>query len=117
MTSFMKINFMKIITASSNWNTDQIYNVLKSNLNAKFKEARHMDIDFNIIKDGDTVEINQPEYYEGYLFRLTPQGKELHVAKSEHYVDDVNQLTLQSIIETLQMAEEEGADIVSISGE
>lgn len=109
--------FMKTITTTENWNIDQLYQVLNLKLNVLFKEARQMDIDFNIIKDGDTIEINQPEYYDGYLFKLTAKGNELYVDKSEHYVDDVNQLTLQSILETLQMDAKAGADIANISGE
>lgn len=108
---------MKIITAKTNWDIDQLADILNNRLNVLFKQQRQTEIDFNIISDGNTIEINQPEWYEGYLFRITAKGNELHVAKSEHYVDDINFITLQSIIETLQMEHREGADIVYISGE
>lgn len=108
---------MKIITAATPWNIDALTDVLKEKLNPLFKEHRQMAVDFNIIKDGDIIEINQPELYDGYLFRIEAKGNELYVAKSEHYVDDINFITLQSIIETLQMEHREGADIVYISGE
>lgn len=108
---------MKIITATAFWNIDRLTEVLKEKLNPLFKRHRQVDIDFNIVKEGDTIEINQPALYEDYLFRITAKGNELHVAKSEHYVDDINFITLQSIIETLQMEYKEGADIIYISGE
>ena len=110
---------MKIITAKSPWNIEQLTTTLNNKLNVLFKEHRHTDIDFNIVTDreANTIEINQPEYYEDYLFRIELKGNELYVAKSEHYVDDINFITLQSIIETLQMERLDGADIVYISGE
>ena len=108
---------MKIITADKFWNIDELTRVLQEKLNPLFKRHRQVDIDFNIVKDRDTIEINQPALYDGYLFRITVKGNELHVAKSEHYVDDINFITLQSIIETLQMENKEGADIIYISGE
>jgi hypothetical protein len=108
---------MKIITANTSWNIDELFKTLLQNINPMFKKMRQEEIHFNVIKEGDTIEINQPELYDGYLFRLTVQGTELHVAKSEHYVDDINAITLQSIIDNLQMANQDGADIVYISGE
>jgi hypothetical protein len=108
---------MKIITASSPWDITQLANTLKNKLNPAFQKSRQTDITFNIIEQGDTIEINQPEYYDGYLFRITAKGNELHVGKSEHYVDDINFITLQHIIENLQMGKEGGGDIIYISGE
>ncbi|MES2269233.1 MAG: hypothetical protein V4520_20885 [Bacteroidota bacterium] len=108
---------MKIITANRPWDTDQLTQTLQQKVNPLFMEARQMDMQFNIVKDGDTIEISQPDYYEGYLFSIKVQGNKLYIAKSEHYVDDVNQITLQSILETLQMDSLGGADIVYIRGE
>lgn len=108
---------MKIITARSNWDIHQLFETLKDKLNPLFKEQRQTDIHFNVIEEGDTIEINQPELYDGYLFRITAKGNELYVAKSEHYVDDINLITIMSIIETLQMEHVGGADIIYISGE
>lgn len=108
---------MKIITARTNWDIQQLAEILKDKLNPLFKEQRQTDIHFNIIQDGDTIEINQPELYDGYLFRITAKGNELYVAKSEHYVDDINFITIMSIMETLQMEHVDGADIIYISGE
>lgn len=108
---------MKIITANRPWNIDKLLHSLQTKLNPLFMEARQTDIQFNIVKDNDAIEIGNAEYYDGYLFRITVQGNKLYVAKSEHYVDDVNQVTLQSILETLQMDSLDGADIAYISGE
>jgi hypothetical protein len=108
---------MKIITANRRWNIDELFKTLLQNINPLFKKIKQEDIHFNVIKEGDTIEINQPDLYEGYLFRLTAEGNKLNIAKSEHYVDDVNWLTLENILETLQMGIEDGADIVYISGE
>ncbi|GAB3928375.1 hypothetical protein [Mucilaginibacter myungsuensis] len=108
---------MKIITASTNWNTDRLYQTLQDKLDPLFKGARQIDAEVKVNKVADSIEVGIPEFYDGYLFKLTAEGRELHVAKSEHYVDDINQLTLQSILETLQMEDWDGADIVKISGE
>lgn len=108
---------MKIITANRPWNTDKLLETLQTKLNPLFMEARQMDMQFDIERKGDDIEIGNAEYYDGYLFKITVQGNKLYIAKSEHYVDDVNQVTLQSILETLQMDSLDGADITYISGE
>ncbi|QKJ29154.1 hypothetical protein HQ865_05105 [Mucilaginibacter mali] len=108
---------MKIITANRPWNIDKLFETLQSKLNPIFMEARQMDIQFDIERSGDDIKIGNPQYYDGYLFKITVQGNKLYIAKSEHYVDDVNQITLQSILETLQMDSLDGADITYISGE
>lgn len=108
---------MKIITANRRWNTDELFKTLLENINPLFSKIKQEDIHFNVTREGDTIEINQPDLYEGYLFKLTVEGNKLYIAKSEHYVDDVNWLTLENILETLQMESRDGADIVYISGE
>lgn len=108
---------MKIITANARWNMEKLEQVLQEKLNRLFAEARQKAIQFLIIREGDTITISQPEMYEQYLFKLTGIGNELHIAKSEHYVDDVNLLTLQSLLETLESDVLDGAEIIYISGE
>ena len=108
---------MKIITATAAWDIDRLYILLKQQLNQLFKEHRQSELIFDIEKNGNSIIISKPGLYDGYLFKITVEGNELHMAKSEHYVDDVNQLTLQSILETLQMTRIEGSDIIYISGE
>jgi len=109
---------MKIITANTRWDVDQLTETLKQNLNRLFKEARQTDIEFDIYRDIDNnIIIDKPGMYDGYLFKINAQGNKLYISKSEHYVDDVNLLTLQSIIETLQMETKDGEYIIYISGE
>ena len=108
---------MKIITANQPWDIKQLNQTLQNKLNPLFKEHRHTDIDFNITQEGDTIMIDQPEYYEDYLFKIIAEGNQLQISKSEHYVDDINSITLQSIIDTLRMDNVDGADIIYISGE
>jgi hypothetical protein len=108
---------MKIITANRRWNIDELFKTLLLNINPMFKKIKQEDIHFNVIKEGDKIEINQPDLYDGYLFQLTAQGNKLYIAKSEHYVDDINAITLQSILDNLQMDYQDGADIIYISGE
>ena len=56
---------------------------------------------FKMENAGSFIEIHQPEFYEGFLFRIEPKGTKLHITRSEHYVDDVNSLTLESILNSL----------------
>jgi hypothetical protein len=108
---------MKIITANKPWNIDQLAKTLNEKLNILFQQARHVPIHFNVVKYGETIEINQPELYEGFLFKISANGNNLCVAKSEHYVDDINVITLMGILDNLRMDHLDGADIVYISGE
>jgi hypothetical protein len=92
----MKIlNIHKIITA------EELKDLLDKKLNQLFHQQKQSDINFlNEIKDG-AVEISYPQLYEGFLFRIEIEGSELHITRSEHYVDDVNSLTVESILNTL----------------
>ncbi|MEO6499322.1 MAG: hypothetical protein ABIN95_09925 [Mucilaginibacter sp.] len=95
---------MKFINTDNNIIVDDLYNYLQANLNPLFRAQRQSDINFDIIKNGDMIEISQPQYYDGFLFRLQAEGNRLAVTKSEHYVDDVNVLTLESILDGLFVA-------------
>jgi hypothetical protein len=75
--------------------------LLTKKLNPLFKEQRQQDISFKIEKNGNAVEIAQPELYDGILFHLEIKGKELWITRNEHYVDDVNSLTVESILNSL----------------
>ncbi|HTH82694.1 MAG TPA: hypothetical protein VL490_07150 [Mucilaginibacter sp.] len=92
---------MKIITLHTPVNADQLLAHLTQKLNPLFKEQRQQDINFRIEKVGDAIEISQPELYEGVLFKLEIKGKELWITRNEHYVDDVNSLTVESILNSL----------------
>ena len=89
------LNIHKTITA------DQLLQLLQQKLNSIFHEQRQMDINFTIENKGSFIEISQPELYEGFLFRIEIKGNELWITRSEHYVDDVNSLTVESILNTL----------------
>jgi hypothetical protein len=93
---------MKIITLHTRINTDQLLNYLLQKLNPLFKEQRQADIDFTIKKNNEAIEITQPELYgDEILFNIEIKGSELWITRSEHYVDDVNSLTVESILNDL----------------
>src|ERR1700712_1004460 len=92
---------MKIITLHKPINIDSLFNHLKENLNAIFHEQRQSDIDFIIERRDNAIEISQPAYYFEVLFKIVVNGPELQITRSEHYVDDVNCLTLESILNSL----------------
>jgi len=92
---------MKIITLHKPVNISSLYNHLSQNLNPLFHKQRDSEIDFLIENKGDTIEILQPEVYEGVLFGIAIKGTELWITRNEHYVDDVNSLTLESILNSL----------------
>lgn len=105
---------MKIITLHTQIEADQLCNHLRQKLNPIFKEQRKSDITFNIERSGDVIEIFQPELYEGFLFRIEIKGTELLITRSEHYVDDVNSLTVESILNDLfnDLSDKQGTDLV-----
>ena len=92
---------MKVITLHTPIVTDELLEHLRSRLNTLFRDQRQVDFDFTIEKNGNAVEISQPELYEGVLFKLEVYGPELHITRNEHYVDDVNSLTIESILNSL----------------
>jgi hypothetical protein len=92
---------MKVITLHTPINPDELLVHLQQKLNPLFKEQRQEDISFNIEKAGNAVEISKPDLYEGVLFKLEPKGRELWITRNEHYTDDVNSLTIESILNSL----------------
>ncbi|MDB5116696.1 MAG: hypothetical protein JWQ79_2188 [Mucilaginibacter sp.] len=92
---------MKIITLHTPIAPDKLLEHLLQKLNPLFREQRQEDINFKIERVGDAIEISQPERYEGILFHLEIKGKELWITRNEHYVDDVNSLTVESILNSL----------------
>jgi hypothetical protein len=105
---------MKIITLHKPVDINSLYNHLQQNLNPLFKKQKQSDIDFLIENKGDTIEISQPEIYDGILFNIAIKDKELWITRSEHYVDDVNSLTLESILNSLfeNISGNKGTDLV-----
>ncbi|MCC8409364.1 hypothetical protein LJ707_10510 [Mucilaginibacter sp. UR6-1] len=93
---------MKIINTTKPLLVDNLYDYLKANLNRQFAEHRNEEINFDLLLNGQSIDIQKPDLYDGFLFRLTATGSNtLEVAKSEHYVDDVNVLTLESVLDDL----------------
>lgn len=92
---------MKIITLHQPINADALLARLQQKLNSMFKEQRQEDIVFDIYKNGEAVEIAKPGLYEGALFQIAVNGQELWITRNEHYVDDVNSLTIESILASL----------------
>ncbi len=93
--------YMKIITLHTRVDADKLLAHLVQKLNPLFREQRQEDISFKIEKVSNTIEISQPELYEGVLFKLEIKGKRLWITRNEHYVDDVNSLTVESILNSL----------------
>jgi hypothetical protein len=92
---------MKVITLHTPIIVDELLEHLRSKLNAMFREQRQVDFDLTIEKNSNAIEISQPEMYEGVLFKLEVKGSELHITRNEHYVNDVNSLTIESILNIL----------------
>jgi hypothetical protein len=104
---------MKIININTTITGRELLYHLTQKLNPLFQQQRGSDLVFKIEKIGEAVEISHPEMYEGFLFRIEIQGNELFITRSEHYVDDVNSLTLESILNKLfeDMAGKKGVKI------
>lgn len=105
---------MKIITLHKPVNIDSLYNHLNQNLNPLFKKQKQSDITLVIEKKGDSIEISEPAVYNDVLFSIVIKDKELHITRNEHYVDDVNSLTLESIMNSLfeNISGNKGTDLV-----
>ncbi len=106
---------MKIITLHKDINIDRVYNHLKQNLNAAFRKHKPSIIDFTITQNADnSIDVTQPEMYEGILYHIEPDGQNLNITRSEHYTDDVNSLTLESAMNELfdELSGKKGTDLV-----
>jgi hypothetical protein len=105
---------MKIIKIHRSLTNQKLYNHLSQNINPLFNQQRQNDINFKTENTGDAVEISHPGLYDGFLFRIQIDGNELHITRSEHYTDDVNSLTIESIINGLfaELAGKKGLEIV-----
>jgi len=105
---------MKIININTPLTYRELLFHLTKHLESAFREQRQTDMNFRIENTGDALEISQPENYEGFLFRIQINGNELHITRSEHYTDDVNSLTIESILNELfaDVAGKKGIEIV-----
>lgn len=106
---------MKIITLHTRIDSNQLLTYLQQKLNPVFKERRQFDLPFTIGKTHDAIEIKQPELYaDEVLFRIETKDTEVWITRSEHYVDDVNSLTVESILNDVlnELSDEHGTDLL-----
>ncbi|MBB5396441.1 hypothetical protein [Mucilaginibacter sp. AK015] len=104
---------MKIINTDTPINASDYADFLRQKLLPLFKERRQVELTFNIVNTDDSIEIQNTDIYDGFLFRFEFKGNEVDVIKSEHYTDDVNVLTLEDILNNLYM-EFPGRDNISL---
>ncbi|WP_454803622.1 hypothetical protein [Mucilaginibacter phyllosphaerae] len=105
---------MKIITLHKPVSIDELYAHLQERLNPIFHKQKQSDISFTITNTPSGIEITQPDLYEGVLFNIAVQDDELWITRSEHYVDDINSITVESILNSLfdDISGGQGTDLV-----
>jgi hypothetical protein len=105
---------MKIITLHTDTHINQLYQLLHEKLNTLFHKQRQSELNFTVERKGETIEISLPAVYDGVLFSIIINGHELWITRNEHYVDDVNSLTVESILNDLfsNIAGDLGTDLV-----
>jgi hypothetical protein len=92
---------MKIVNIHKTIAPDDLLHLLWEKLNPRFREQRQSDLSFVSENKDGVIEISHPQLYEGFLYQIEVKGHELHITRSEHYVDDVNSLTIESILNEL----------------
>ncbi|GGH16337.1 hypothetical protein [Mucilaginibacter phyllosphaerae] len=105
---------MKIITLHKPVSIDDLYHHINKRLNPIFHEQKQSDITFIITNTPSGIQITQPDLYEGVLFNIAVQADELWITRNEHYVDDVNSITVESILNSLfdDISGGQGTDLV-----
>lgn len=92
---------MKIVTLHTRINPDELRKHIRDNIDTRFREQRKEELHFDVEGSGNIIEIFQRDLYEGFLFRIEVKGQDLDITRSEHYTDDVNSLTVESILNEL----------------
>jgi len=92
---------MKIIDLHKTVNPTELLTLIQQKLNPLFHEQKQSDINFRTEEKDGAIEISEPGLYEGFLFRIEADGTHLNITRSEHYVDDVNSITVESILNSL----------------
>jgi len=93
---------MKIITLHTRVNPEALRDHIRQNLDTMFVQQRHTELHFAVGGEGNVIEISQPDLYGAdILFKIEVTGSALNITRSEHYVDDVNSLTVESILNEL----------------
>jgi hypothetical protein len=106
---------MKIITLHKHIDINKLYNQLKQNINPLFKKQRQEDgVHFTVTKVDHEIEISEREIYHAILYCIKVVGQELHIIRNENYVDDVNSLALESILNSMfsDVSGKMGTDLV-----
>lgn len=106
---------MKVITLHKRINTDELFDLIRRQLNTLFHEQRKTELDFIIKRSGNVIDITQPDLYPGdILYHIEVAQDELRITRCEHYVDDVNSLTVESILNDLFkiIAGKSGTDLI-----
>ena len=106
---------MKVITLHKRINPDELFDLIQRQLNTLFHEQRKTELDFTVTRSDNVIEITQPDLYPGdILYHIEIKGDELHITRCEHYVDDVNSLTVESILNDLFkiIAGKPGTDLI-----
>ena len=93
---------MKVITLHKRINTEELFDLIQRQLNSLFHEQRKTDLNFTVTRSDNIIDITQPDLYPGdILYHIEVEQAELHITRSEHYVDDVNSLTVESKLNDL----------------
>jgi len=105
---------MKRITLHKPVNINELYNHINEKLNPLFHKQKQSDINFTVTNTPSGIEISQPELYDGVLFSIAVQDDELWITRNEHYVDDINSITVESILNNLfdDVSNGRGTDLV-----
>src|SRR3569832_786745 len=91
---------MKIITLHTRIDPDALRQRIRDNLDRMFAEQRQVNMHFDVTGEGNVIEISEPKEY-GFLYKIEVKGPELDITRSEHWTDDVNSLTVESILNEL----------------
>lgn len=104
---------MKIVTLHNRVDPAVLRGHIRENLDAGFAKNRGEPMHFVVSGEGNIIEISEPEFY-GFLYRIEVDGSKLGITRSEHYVDDVNSLTVESVLNDLlgDVAGKPGTDLL-----
>jgi hypothetical protein len=106
---------MKVITLHKRIKADELFDLVQRQLNPLFREQRKIDLDFTVTQSGNAIDITQPDLYPGdILYHIEVERDQLQITRNEHYVDDVNSLTVESILNDLFkiIAGKPGTDLI-----
>ena len=75
---------------------------IRENLDTIFLNQRRVSLHFEVGGEGNVIDLTQPDLYgDDILYHIELKGQDLYITRSEHYTDDVNSLTVESILNEL----------------